>query len=346
MSEEAVQEAMVEQEAPPPVEPVESAEPAFDMDAAADSLAADLFGKKPEELEANKEAEEPEEPVEAEAEATEEVEEPEAEPEPEVEAREAPQSWKKEMHDKWASLDAETQDYIELREKQMREGLDRNHEDSELGKTMRDTFAPYEAMLRSQNISHEQAIGSFLSTHYKLSTAPMEERKQIFSHLAKVYGLEAPTQGENSEQAPVDPRVNQLQNELNGIKQHLSASQQRSLQEARTRIEGEVEAFAKDHPHFDDLSDEIARLIRADYELEDAYKVAYKSSRFYDLDLEKKNKEATEKAEKAKKAEAEKAKKAASVNVKGRDTKKSPTAPTGTMDDTMREVMREIKNRN
>ena len=74
--------------------------------------------------------------------------------------------------------------------------------------------------------------------------------------------------------------------------------------------------------------------------------MAYRASPYFEKDLEKKAKEATEKAEKAKKLEAEKAQKAKSVNVRGRDTKKAPTAPKGTMEDTMRDVMREIKNRN
>lgn len=137
-----------------------------------------------------------------------------------------------------------------------------------------------------------------------------------------------------------------MQNQIAQLQNQLNTSQQDSLQEKQAKISSEVEVFASEHPYFDDLADEIALQIRAGHELEDAYKIAYRASHYYDKDIEKKRKEEEKQALEAKKKEAEQAKKASSVNVRGRDTKKAPTAPKGTMEDTMRDVYRKIQSRN
>ena len=331
----AVEEALTEQAAEEIQEDVkledEIPTPEIDIEKAADKLAENLFGKK---------AETSEEVVEEEPEKAEEIEE-EVKEETEEEKREAPQSWKKEMRDAWNSLDSEVQDYIELREQQMKDGVELRKDDAELGMKIRDVFTPYESLFRQHGVDATNAFQRLLGTHYALATAPVEKRKELFTQLAQSYGITEQGEPENA-----DPQYQKLKSELDQIKQGLSVAQQRTLQEAQTRINEEVTKFASEHTHFDDLADEIAKLIRADYSLDDAYEMAYNNSVFKAKDDEKKAKEEQEKKLKAKKEEAEKVEKAKSVNVRNRDTGKAPTAPIGTMEDTMRETMRQIKNRN
>src|SRR5689334_813713 len=45
-------------------------------------------------------------------------------PETTGQVRSAPKSWAKEQHEHWSRLDPKVQEYIELREKQMLDGLD------------------------------------------------------------------------------------------------------------------------------------------------------------------------------------------------------------------------------
>ena len=335
---EAVAEALTEQAAEE-IEDVkledEIPEQEIDMDRAADQLAENLFGKK-KEAEDIVEAEEPtEESIEEEA-VEEEVEEKPEEPK---DVKEPPQSWKKEMHDSWSSLEPEVQEYIQLREKQMKEGIDIRKDDADLGMKIKNVFSPYESLFRQHGVDAASAFQRLIGTHYALATAPVEKRKELFDQLAQSYGITE--QEENA-----DPAYQRLKSELDQIKQGLSVAQQRSLQEAQQRISEEVTKFASEHDHFNDLEDEIAKLIHADYSLDRAYEVAYKASPYYDKDLEKKLEEKEKEKEKAKKKEAEKVEKAKSVNVRGRDTGKAPTAPVGTMQDTMRDVMRQIKHRN
>lgn len=330
----------------------------FDMDAAVEELAKDIFptsqekdlGYNPDEYEVVEEKadedkgdeevlEETEEGARSEPEASEEKEE-------EKELKAIPQSWKKDMQDRWDGLDSETQDYIELREKQMKEGVDVRKDDADLGMRMRDAFSPFENVLKQNKIDPVSAAQRMMATHLRIASASPEQKKQLFDQLAQSYGITNDPVDDETQKLMNNPTVQNLVNKVNQLEQNVNVSQQASQQERETQINSKVENFAAEHPYFDDLSDDIARLIRADYSLEDAYDMAFNNSPYMKKELEKEREDKEKEDEKAKKKEAEKAKKAKSVNVRGRDTSKAPTAPIGTMDDTMRETMREIRNRN
>lgn len=257
--------------------------------------------------------------------------------------KQPPASWKKDMHDAYKSLPDEVKDYIQLREDQMRQGLEKDRDDANLGRVMRDTMAPYSEMLRSQGIDEPKMVQSLMNAHYRLSTAPPEEKQALFSQLAQSYGINAPT-----DEGSTDPIIQNLQNELMQVKQTLSASHERALAEARNRVNAEVEAFASDesHKYFDEVSDDIAGLINAGYSLEDAYeKAVWANPVTREKEIARLQQEKDAEAEKRRKQEAEKAKKARSVNVRSRDTRKAPTAPKGSMEDTMYETLETINNR-
>jgi len=279
---------------------------------------------------------EPEEKEEVKEEVAEEVKE-------EVTTRPAPQSWKKEMHEFWNGLDPSVQAYVEQRENQMKEGLEKDRGDANLGRTMRDVLQPYEPALKQHGIDPQQMVGNLLNAQFTLANGTQEQRTQLIHKLAQDYGV--PMNGETPQ---VDPQVKALQDEINGIKYNLSASEQRSQQEARDRVNAEVEEFSSDpkHEFFDEVSEQIIPLINAGYTLEDAYNNAiWLNPVTRQKEIDRTAKEAAEKAALDAKQEAEKAKKAKAANVRGRDTSKSSTEPTGTMEDTMRDVYREIQNR-
>jgi len=310
----------------------------FDMDGAVDQLGEDLFGKseneeepEPEEVETDK-VEEPEEEVEEE---TEEVEE--------VAKLDRPDSWKKDMQEEWDAMSPKQQEYVVQREQQMKDGLELDRNDSNLGRTIRDTLKPYEQMLKQNNVDEQTAVRQLMHNHMQLATAPADQKKALFEQWARGYGVEFGQEGE------VDPGIKALKDELSQLKGYINNIQQneqtRSAQEKErvtSEIVDSVNDFAEKHPHFDELSDEIARLVGADYELEDAYNIAFKNSEHYAEQLRQESLEqALEKARK----ETEKVKQAKSVNVKNRDTGKTQTEKLGTMDDTMKAALREINSR-
>jgi len=316
----------------------------IDIDAGVEAIASEMFPnykpdeKDEEEIEVADDKSQETEEVAEEAEETEEVDE----------KYDPPQSWKKEMHETWNSLDKSAQEYIQLREEQMKEGVEVKKEDADMGMRLRDAFSPWKSLLESHKTNPVDAAQRLMATHIKIISTPLEQRKDLVNQLAASYGVTLNGQEVDPESQKImeNPAVQKLMNEVNQLRQNQNAILTESQQEREGRISEQVENFAQEHDHFDDLADEIAKLIRADYSLDQAYKVAYRASPFFEQDLEKEREKKDKEAQQAKKKEAEKAKKAKSVNVRGRDTGKAPTGSKGTMEDTMRDVLREINNRN
>ena len=314
----------------------ESTEGGIDMDAAMDSISSDLFGVEPES--GQQESKE----VETEQVETEQVEPEQVETE-QVEARHAPQSWKKEMHEFWNGLDPAVQDYVEQREEQMREGLEKDRDDANRGRDMRDIMSPYAEILKSQGINEGALVNNLMSAHYRLSTADDAGRVSLIRQLAQSYNVSL-----DGEQKEVDPALKAMQDKVTHLENHYAQSQQHAQQVAHDRVSQDVESFASDpaHEFFDEVSEQIVPLINAGYDLEDAYQNAiWLNPVTRQKEIDRTAKDAETKALDAAKKETQKAQKAKAANVRGRDTSKASTEPTGTMEDTMREVYRDIQSR-
>lgn len=338
MSEETLETTEVEQ-----IDAVEQSDSggSFDMNGAVESISADLFGKKHEEP-----ADEPEQ-EEAEIEDHQEVEEAEEVEEQAVaedDGIELPTSWKKDMADTWKSMSKEAKEYILQREEQMRAGLERDRENATLGRDLRDVVTPYQSWLKQNGVSEKQMIGNLLNAHYKLTNAPMDQKKQYIQQLAQGYGIKFDGEWNSQE---IDPIVKNLTDKINSLEYYVASSQQQAQQAVRTKVTQEINAFAESHPYFDDVADEVAVFVESGLQLEDAYERAVWANplvRQKELERIQQEREVKVKEELEKKmAEARKAK---TVNVRTKDTGKSPTAPKGSMFDTLNETYREIQQRN
>ena len=319
----------------PIVEAVDT-ESTFDLESATDSIADDLFNR------GEKSDESPDEPTD-EVEAPEATEEPEEEKEPEVEKKAAPASWKKEMHETWDKLDPTAQEYIETRESQMKEGLETDRNDANLGRTMRDTMAPFADFLNKKGMDEPTAVRNLMNIHYQMDNAPDEHKIQLLHNLAASYGLNL-----TGEQKEIDPNIKSIQDEMQNMRSILNERNQADLQVARERVVSEVEAFASDpkHSYFEEIEGEVATFITAGMSLEDAYeKAVWANPITRQKEMNRINEEegATKIEEARKKAEV--LKKAKAPNVKSRDTKYSPTEKKGTMEDTLNAVMKDIRSR-
>jgi len=310
----------------------------IDMDAAMDSISSDLFGKEPEEEVAEEVSEEVTEAVE---EKTEEVKAEETEEK--EESRAAPQSWRKEMHEFWKGVDPAVQDYIEQREQQMHEGLEKDRGDANLGRTMRDAMEPYSQLLESQGIEGGALARNLFNAHARLSTADDAGKLDMIKQIANSYGLEL-----DGSKQEIDPVMRAMQDKVNNIEQRYTAAEQAARQAEEARIASDVEAFILDpkHEFFDEVSPEMISFIDGGKSLEDAYNLALKANPVtYQQTLDQQIKEAVEKAKAEWGAEAEKTRKAKSANVRGRDTVRASTEPKGTIEDTLLETYNEIQSR-
>lgn len=310
----------------------------FDVSSAVDSISQDIFNRSDEvEEEAPEQvSEELELPVGE----TETVETPtEEQPEPLT----PPSSWSKDKHEFWGKMPREAQEYYMTREKQMLDGLEQYKGDAGFGRQLKDAFTPYKAFLNAQGIDEAKAVSYLMNAHYKLSSAPAHERQTYFSQLAKSYGLELPTANQETE---IDPNVKALQDKVYQLETSLTQREQAQLSERKAQVAKEVEAFAAENPYFDEVADDIIPLLNAGIPLKDAYQKAVWANEFTRAkELARIQTEAEAKLKEKAKKDAETAKKAAGVNVRPRDTGKAPTAPKGTMEDTMRETLASIRAR-
>jgi hypothetical protein len=306
-------------------------------DSLASDLAADLFPK--------------DDSVEKVEEVEEQKEKPADKPvTEEVITRQPPKSWTKEMQTRYSALPPEVQDYVELREKQMADGLEKDRGDANLGRTMRDVMTPYRAMLQAQNVNESQAVQSLMNVHYRLTNLPPAEKTAYLASMAKSYGIDISNVPHETD-VQIDPTVRKLQEELNGIKQSLTNSQQASINQAKERVVKDVESFASDpkHAYFDEVADDIATMIQGGHDLETAYeKAVWANPVTRQKEIARLQTESETSLKEKATLQGEAAKKAAALNVKSRDTSKVPTGPKATMsnlDSVMRETMREMKSK-
>lgn len=296
----------------------------FDMESAQDAVSAELFPGSDETVEVEDVA-----PEESQPQETSEQETPKA----------PPKSWKKEMHEKWGGLDSDLQDYIELRESQMKEGVDLSKADSEYARTMRELTKPYEELFKEQGVDDQTAVKWLLNAHNSLSKATPEDRVKLFNQLAESYGVKL-------DGTELNPEYKSLQEKVSKLESTLTGYEQRSLQERRDKVTKDVEAFATEHSYFDDVADDIIPFINAGMSLEDAYeKAVWANPVTRQKEIDRIQKESEDNLKKEKEEKRKKSEKAKSANVRSLDTNKAPTEPTGSMEDTLRDTYREIQNR-
>lgn len=267
--------------------------------------------------------------------------------------RPAPQSWPKEMHDYWGKTDPKVQEYWETREKQMMEGLNQYKTEADFAKAFRQAINPYSQTLKRLGVDEVTAARHLFNADHVLRYSPANEKTEYFRKLAQEYGIDL--NGLNAQTVPVDPAIQAMQQELASVKHTLTAREQAEQQAAYEKAAKEVEAFAADkdkHPYFDEVHDHIVMLIQGmkaagkPVSLQDAYEQAVWANsvtRAKELAREKTEHEA--KLKENARLEALPKKKASALNVNSRETKRTPTEPLGTIDDTIRSTLRTIKER-
>lgn len=272
---------------------------------------------------------------------------------------EPPKSWKKEMHAHWTGLPKEAKDYIRQREKQMLDGLETYKGDAGYGKGLREAMTPFQPIIKAAGLDDVGAVKTLLTAHYRLTQGPMEQRRAAYEQLGKNLGLTASPQGANGQQQTGDqehPAIAQLRQTVDELKHNLTAREQEAYESQRAERQKEVDAFASDtaaHPYFEEVADYIVGLLHAarargqELSLQDAYDQAvYANPVTRQKEIDRLQTEAISKHRENARLDALPKKKAAGINVKGKEpTVSAPTEPLGSLRDTVRDAMADIKAR-
>lgn len=256
-----------------------------------------------------------------------------------------PKTWRPEAAAKFATLPPEVQQEVLKREEDIFKGLESYKADASIGKAFKGVVQPYLQVFQSQGIDPMQQVSGLMRAHVALATGTPEQKQQFFQHLAKEYGVDLDTE------APyVDPQVAGLQKQLSDLQSRLNGREQHEANEARSKLQAEIDSFASDpaHQYFDEVANDMAGLLRsgAAKDLKDAYDKAIwanpitRAKEQARLTADAETKAKAEAAEKAKQA-----RKATGANVKSSAKAASGTAPLGSIDDTLKAALVAIKSR-
>lgn len=278
--------------------------------------------------ETSEETEETAEATEDEGEATEPTEDEDGSEEDgeTAEGVEPPDSWSQEAKEAFKEAAPAIQEQIAKREKEFKVGLQKNAEDAKFGKQIEQIVSPYRAMIQAEGGDVPSAIQDLLNTAYVLRNAGPEQKKQLFTGLARQFGVDLSEFQSNNEpdEEFVDPEVKKLRAELNQLKQQNEYQVQSQRQAQVQELQAQIQAFASDpkNEHFEKVKHVMSGLLQsgAAKTLQDAYDQAV----WADPDIrtklsKKKSSEAELKKRKDQKAKSEQKKKAAGTQVKGDD---------------------------
>ena len=256
-----------------------------------------------------------------------------------------PKTWRPEAAAKFATLPPEVQQEVLKREEDIFKGLESYKADASIGKALKGVVQPYLQVFQSQGIDPMQQVSGLMRAHVALATGTPEQKQQFFQHLAKEYGVDLDTE------APyVDPQVAGLQKQLSDLQSRLNGREQHEANEARSKLQAEIDSFASDpaHQYFDEVANDMTGLLRsgAAKDLKDAYDKAIWAN---PITRAKEQARLTAEAEAKAKAEAaeraKQARKATGANVKSSAKAASGTAPLGSIDDTLNAALAAIKSR-
>lgn len=272
-----------------------------------------------------KEEETPQEEVTAQEEAqTEEASEEEVAP---------PATWTADAKEKFSDLDPVLKDEILKREKDFAQGIQKHADAAKEAESYDQILAPYDAMIKSEGATRQQAVASLLNTAYLLRTATPEQKGQLILQLANQYGADlsqVSPQAEQEDDEYADPEVKGLKDELTSLKNQITTQNQTAQQQQLLAYQQQLTDFAEaknedgtlKHEHFDKVRTSMAALMQsgAAPTLEEAYEQSlYTVPEVRDAMILAKVKENEQERIKKETAAAEKAKKAQSVQLKSEE---------------------------
>lgn len=244
-----------------------------------------------------------------------------------VEAKQPPKSWKKDYHEHWSKLDPAIQEYVLQREDEYYRGVGTYKQNAEVGQQFMEAARPYEAVMRSLNVTPVQAFQALANADYTLRTADRATKAQLFAQLAQQYGVDL-----TDVQAPpiIDPTVAELQKTIQDLRNELYQVKNSWETVQTSTLQAQIEDAAKRLPHFEELRPTMAQVMNAGWAntLEEAYDKALRLNPELFDQVTAQQRQAEEQRRLQEAAQAAAKAKAAAVQVRGSPSTALPTSRT------------------
>ena len=230
----------------------------------------------------------------------------------------APKSWAKDKHELWNKLPKEAQDFLNIREKQMLDGLDEYKEGHNYAKYIFQGVEPFLEDIKAAGVDQATAIHNLFSHHRALTTGSQEDRQKALIKIGIDTGIIPPDQVDW-----YNPQVEQMKREIESLR-NVQKSQEQSQYDFRYNDAiQKLDQFAQTHEHFHAVENEIAALMHSGMSLEQAYeKAIWANDTTRAIELAKLN------TSNGKAVNLERSIKAASVNVNSNSMQRGSTKPT------------------
>lgn len=207
-------------------------------------------------------------------------------PKPTTPTSRAPQSWKPEVREKWATLPPEVQAEVARIDREVRQTMQQAAEARKSWEGFRAAVAPYEADILAEGSDPIKAVGSLLQTAKALRSAPPAHKANLVANIIKQYGVDvAALDAALSGQAPqpsaqpqgptLDPEA-LLQQAEQRVFQRIQTQRQQAVAE-KARQDAEAFISSGEAEFIDDVRDIMANLLDAaarsgmNLTLQDAY---------------------------------------------------------------------------
>jgi len=279
-----------------------------------------------------------------------------------VDAGEAPSSWRTGARLKWKDVDPEIRDEIIKREADMFRGISQYKNDADYGRAVQQTVQPYMAMINAAGSTPAKAIGSMMDTYYRLTNADPQQKSHLLMQVAQQYGADMSVfkNDIDPEQANFQQQLQPLQNQIVQLQQNLRQRDNESRNFETSQAQNEIAAFHSaqedgkpKYPHFEIVRTQMADQIQISesqgiqLSLEQAYEnVCWAIPEIRQQMLLEQTTNGEEKRLQEVKDKTSKAKKADKVNLQQKGSyDETVNKPTGDVNDTLKETLREIKGR-
>lgn len=267
---------------------------------------------------------------------------PESAPPP-VTTRKPPSSWRKEAQELYGKLPQEfqmLQDEVERREADFHKGIESYKSKAQFADAMERVIAPHAQTLQSLGVTPDVAVHHLLEADRVLRYSQPDQKRAYLQQLARSYGIDLQQPEVDQTYQPTDPRVDAV---INYLREQETVRQRQEM----AQLNSDLAAFARDKPHYEAVRNAMAGLLQvgAAQSLQEAYDMAiYANSEVRAQVLAQQQAQVEEKRKQEAKAQAEAARRAASINVPRRGNL-PVQKPMGSMDDTIRETLHNIRSR-
>lgn len=160
-----------------------------------------------------------------------------------------PSGWPAEAKALWSQLSPAVQAAVIKREGEISNG---GRQWSDEKRRYEEVLTPVRALAKRYNTDERESIQRLVAANDYLERDPVNALRWLASN----FGVDFRQLLDGNAQPRVDPHIQRLHQELNEVKQTLT-------QREHNEIRGEIESFAKDRPHFEEVRQYMGRLLEA-----------------------------------------------------------------------------------